>query len=71
MQHIKHWYGGTEYCVEEVYIKTDRQGRGIGTVGLERIFLQTEKTVPAYGFYRKNGFCELQDHVSFVKELPR
>ena len=81
MGHIKHWYSGTEYCIDELCIQTDKQGNGIGTlflkeiekaikdIGLVQIFLQTEKSVPAYGFYQKNGFYELKDHVSFAKQI--
>ena len=76
---IMHWYTGTEYYIFEFCIKTDRQGKGAGTAflkmaeehaktkGATHIFLQTERTVPAYGFYHKNGFSELTDHVSFYK----
>ena len=81
MGHIKHWYSGTEYCIEEFCIRKDRQGQGIGShflreiekatagLGLKQIFLQTESNVPAYEFYRKNGFHELNGHVSFAKRL--
>ena len=82
MGHIKHWYSGTEYLIDEFCIQRDRQGKGLGTLflkeieasirkmGLKQIFLQTEKTVPAYDFYRKNGFTELTEHVSFSKQIP-
>ena len=78
---IKHWYTGTEYYIDEFCIKSQKQGKGIGTKflamvekfveekGISHIFLQTERTVPAFEFYKKNGFTELCDHVSFVKEL--
>ena len=33
------------------------------------IFLQTERTVPAFNFYIKNGFIELKDHISLYKEF--
>lgn len=78
---IKHWYTGTEYYIDEFCIKSQKQGRGIGTKflamveefvkekGILHIFLQTERTVPAFEFYKKNGFTELCDHVSFLKEL--
>ena len=81
MGHIKHWYSGTEYYIEELCIQTNKQGNGIGTyflkeiekaikeLGLVQIFLQTESTVPAYEFYQKNGFCELKEHISFVKQI--
>lgn len=78
---IMHWYSGTEYYIFEFCIKTDNQGMGKGTEFLEKvqeyvkrkqvthIFLQTERTVPAYDFYQKNGFKTLNDHVSLVKYL--
>ena len=81
MGHIRHWYSGTEYYIDEFCIQTDKQGNGIGTlflkeiekgikkIGLVQIFLQTESNVPAYGFYQKNGFCELKKHVSFTKRI--
>ncbi|MDO5157012.1 MAG: GNAT family N-acetyltransferase [Eubacteriales bacterium] len=81
MGHIKHWYSGTEYYIEELFVQTSKQGNGIGTyflkeiekgiknLGLVQIFLQTESTVPAYDFYIKNGFSELNEHVSFVKKI--
>lgn len=81
MGNIKHWYSGTEYCIDELCIQTDKQRNGIGTyfikeiekeikkIGLVQIFLQTENNVPAYGFYQKNGFYELKGHVSFAKRI--
>lgn len=81
MGNIRHWYTGTEYYIDEFCIRPDRQGQGLGTLflkeiekaikdlGLTQIFLQTESTVPAYGFYRKNGFNELKEHVSFAKRI--
>ena len=81
MGYIKHWYVGTEYILDELCIRTDKQGSGAGTffiaeiekaiqgIGLKRIFLQTESTVPAYDFYRKNGYTELKTHVSFEKKV--
>ncbi len=81
MGNVKHWYTGTEYCVDEFCIRKEYQGKGAGTyflreiekaivqMGLKQIFLQTETTVPAYHFYEKNGFCELKEHVSFAKRL--
>lgn len=79
MGSIKHWYEGTQYCIEELCIKTDRQGAGlgkafiamiedyIGQLGVHSIFLQTENNVPAYKFYKKCGFTELTRHVSLFK----
>ncbi|MBR3646653.1 MAG: GNAT family N-acetyltransferase [Lachnospiraceae bacterium] len=81
MGHIKHWFSGTEYCIDELCIRKENQGNGLGTLllskieesirkmGLVHLFLQTEKTVPAYRFYQKNGYTELDEHVSFVKRI--
>ena len=81
MGRIKHWYSGTEYCIDEFCVRTDRQKNGIGTyflgeiqnhmreLGLVHIYLQTESDVPAYAFYQKNGFCELKTSVSFAKRI--
>ena len=79
--YIKHWYSGTEYIIEEFCIKTDRQGSGAGTffvaeiekaikeMGLKQIFLLTDTNVPAYNFYKKNGFDECSTIVAFAKRL--
>lgn len=79
--HIKHWYNGTEYCIDEFCVKTDRQGKGIGKLfmeeiqllikerGLSQIFLLTDRDVPAYQFYKRNGFYELESLVSFGKQV--
>lgn len=78
---IKHWYTGTEFFVEEFCIKTELQGRGIGTEFLrllevelkvrdiKTIFLMTGKEMPAFEFYRKNGFEEIINHVSLKKDI--
>ena len=81
MGHVKHWYTGTEYCVDEFCVERSMQGRGIGARflreiekylrenGITQIFLQTEQSVPAYGFYARMGFRELEGHVSFAKRI--
>lgn len=81
MGSIMHWHSGTEYYILEFCIKAEKQGKGIGADFLKRIeeyvkskqvsiiFLQTERTVPAYNFYKKNGFVELEDHVSFFEKI--
>ncbi len=81
MGYIKHWFTGTEYYINELCIRADKQGSGAGTFflqkiekavkeyGVEHIFLQTGADVPAYAFYKKNGFTELKSQVSFAKEI--
>ena len=79
MGEIKHWYEGTEYFINEFCTQQKAQGRGIGTQfmemiqenikarGIVHIFLLTERNVPAYHFYHKNGFQELESSVAFWK----
>ena len=81
MGHVKHWFRGTEYCIDEFCVDRHRQGQGIGTAfmaavedflrarGIRAIFLQTDRSVPAYGFYTRRGFRELAGHVSFAKRV--
>ena len=79
--YIKHWYSGTEYIINELCIRTERQGAGAGTffireiekaireLGIKQIFLLTDSNVPAYEFYSKNGFTEQTTNVSFSKRV--
>lgn len=81
MGSILHFHNGTEYYIFEFCIKEEKQGKGMGAEFLKKIedfikekqvsiiFLQTERTVPAYGFYKKNGFVELNDHISLYKDI--
>ncbi|MBR3108990.1 MAG: GNAT family N-acetyltransferase [Clostridia bacterium] len=81
--YVKHWYTGTEYCIDEFCVGRGLQGKGIGTAFLQdieaflaerqitQIFLQTDRSVPAYAFYRSRGFLELESHVSFAKKVKR
>ena len=79
--YIKHWYSGTEYIINEFCVKTERQGSGAGTffiaeiekaikeLGLKQIFLLTDSNVPAYHFYKKNGFEVCTTNVAFSKMI--
>ena len=79
MGRIKHWYEGTEYCIDEFCIAGPFRHRGIGSRflgeieaylterGIRLIYLQTDRDVPAHAFYLKNGFRELENTVSLAK----
>ncbi len=81
MGHIRHWYSATEYYIDELCVKTQLQGQGIGgkfIAAIEEylrkheiraIFVLTEKDVPAYAFYKKHGFEEDENIVAFAKWL--
>ena len=78
---IRHWWEGTNYNIEEFCVRPDLQGQGIGSHfmavisdnvrerGLSGIFLQTDNDKPSYGFYHKNGFKDLESHVSLYKRV--
>jgi len=80
---IRHWWEGTNYNIEEFCVSPDLQGQGVGSRfmkmieddilnrGLCGIFLQTDSDKPSYRFYRKNGFGELDKHVSFYKKVRK
>ncbi|MBN1616346.1 MAG: GNAT family N-acetyltransferase [Spirochaetales bacterium] len=67
---IVHWYTGSEFYVREFFVHPGRQGSGLGTFllrsieeglrgrELRSIVLNTERNLPAYHFYVKNGFVE-------------
>ena len=83
MGYIKHWYSGTEYIINEFCVDRKMQGKGIGSEsmnaieaylsenGISQIFLLTDKDVPAYSFYQKNGFMELNGNVAFSKKTAQ
>lgn len=73
----KHWFWGTEYCIDDLCVEPACHGRGIGSVfismlreysahnSIARLSLKTSRRAPAYGFYLKNGFAEAKDDVFF------
>lgn len=78
---VRHWWEGTNYNIEELCVAPDMQHQGVGgrfigmieaevkKRGLAGIFLQTDSDKPAYRFYRKNGFNELDAHVSLYRKV--
>ena len=78
---IRHWWEGTNYNIEEFCVDPTIQGKGIGShfmsliedeirkQGLAGIFLQTDMDKPSYRFYKKNGYNDLELHVSLYKSV--
>ena len=78
---INHWWEGTNYNIEELCVSPSYQGKGIGSKflelieqrvrekGLAGIFLQTDNDKPSYHFYHKNGFNDLDMHISLYKSV--
>lgn len=81
MGRIKHWYTGTEYCIDELCISRSHQGKGAGrrfleqigaackAMGLTHLFLLTEDHVPAFSFYQKAGFAPCAHIAALAKAL--
>ncbi|MEI3606589.1 GNAT family N-acetyltransferase [Pseudogracilibacillus sp. SE30717A] len=79
--YIFNWWEGREYFIKEFFISRKKQNQGAGstfltlannilkTKEIKHITLATEKTVPAYHFYQKNGFSVLQDSAYLVKKV--
>ena len=80
---IRHWWEGTNYNIEELFVDPEFQSKGIGSRflslieenirerGLAGIFLQTDNDKPSYRFYHKNAFDDLSSHVSLYKNVRK
>ena len=78
---IMHWCLGNEYYIYEFFLLRERQGAGLGAdflqqveeyvkpLGVNHLYLQTDRSMPAYRFYQKNGFTDLGEHASLFKML--
>lgn len=76
-----HWCLGNEYYIYEFFLLRERQGAGLGAdflqqveeyvkpLGVNHLYLQTDRSMPAYRFYQKNGFTDLEEHASLFKML--
>ncbi|MFD2043069.1 GNAT family N-acetyltransferase [Ornithinibacillus salinisoli] len=79
--YVFNWWEGKEYYIKELFISRDKQNQGLGKVFLQQIndylknediqhiTLMTERNVPAYHFYQKNGFIELEESVFFARKI--
>ncbi len=77
---IMHWCTGTEYLFMS-FLPHVKDSKGLGKefikdiieyvkkMDVNHIFLQTERELPAYSFYQKLGFKELEGHASLVKRF--
>ncbi|MCC2832654.1 MAG: GNAT family N-acetyltransferase [Clostridium sp.] len=75
----KPWINGMEYYIDQFCVKTDLQGKGIGsyflklieneiqTEKMNAIILNTERGFPAEKFYKKNGFQSVDELITLTK----
>jgi aminoglycoside 6'-N-acetyltransferase I len=79
--YVFNWWEGREYFIKEYFISREKQNQGWGSIFLtqiseflsckdiKHIWLATEKTLPAYNFYNKNGFSELKNSAFLMKRV--
>ena len=79
--HEKVWWNNSELFIEEMFVRPDRQGSGIGsallraaegyvrTKALAGITLSTNRYAPAPHFYRKHGFDDCGHVLFMAKEI--
>jgi GNAT superfamily N-acetyltransferase len=77
----KTWWSGDEVYVEEFYISPDFQNKGLGSLlfselknyaagnGFKSITLLTNQTLPALGFYKKQGMKQLESNSFMYLDL--
>ncbi|MCL2603236.1 MAG: GNAT family N-acetyltransferase [Defluviitaleaceae bacterium] len=75
------YFHAPQYEIKEFAVCPAQQGKGTGSAflreiektltkeGVTAISLQTSRAIPAYGFYKKNGFTEYGETVGFMKSL--
>lgn len=77
---IKPWRKGSEYYIDQFCVAPRFQKKGLGSAflreterllaaeGVRGAVLHTERSFPAHGFYKKNGFCEAEGLSVMYKE---
>ncbi len=80
---IDDFFGSSNYKITEIFLKQNISGNGLGSAFLQAIenelsknnfdavLLETSSTLPAYNFYKKNQYIELEDIVKFAKTLKK
>lgn len=80
--YVSNWWEGREYYIKEFFIKGSEQEKGLGSLFLnemsehlkrsdiEYVTLMTDYSVPAFSFYKKNGFKESTDTAFMFRRVP-
>ncbi len=77
--HAEQWFTGLHFMLNEMCVRTDLQGRGIGGQLLEALedrlrdveqcYLSTRREGPAHRFYEKHGYRLARRHAVMTKRL--
>ena len=77
------YFDGSLFHIKEFAVSPDSQGMGIGSkamallesklagYGVKAINLHTSRRLPAYEFYTKNGYAEVEENVCLMKWLQK
>ncbi len=78
---INDYFLSSYYEIKEIFVSPDIQRNGAGSFflnGIEKILkiwgtssitLSTERTIPAYNFYKKNGYLVSENSVYMFKQI--
>jgi len=78
---LDNYFEGSVFKVDELAVASAHHRGGVGSAvmnlletklagyNVAAVSLQTSRTLPAFGFYLKNGYEEVQDNVSLLKLL--
>lgn len=79
--HIKHWWQGNEFFIQEMCVLQEQQNKGIGSKLMDymlqslkiddvvTVSLLTDRGIPAENFYKKSGFEEIERLVFYSKDV--
>ena len=79
--HEKLWWNNTEIFLDEMFVRPDRQGQGVGrrliacleahaaAHGYAGLTLTTNRYAPAPAFYRRLGFTDCEHVLFMAKEI--
>jgi GNAT superfamily N-acetyltransferase len=80
--HTKTWWTNDQLMIDEFFVSQENQGRGYGRKLLAffdryclenqigSIVLMTNKYMPSYPFYEKNGYTGIDPYVFMFKQVP-
>lgn len=80
--HTKTWWTNTQLMIDEFFVAEEKQGMGFGKKLLDycdnycrenqlgSVVLMTNKYMPSWRFYEKNGYTTVDPYVFMFKQAP-
>ncbi|TWJ00646.1 aminoglycoside 6'-N-acetyltransferase I [Mucilaginibacter frigoritolerans] len=81
--HVKTWWTNQQLMIDEFFVSQEKQRMGYGKKMLDycdlyaakyqidSIVLMTNKYMPSYKFYNKEGYISTEQYVFMFKQIPR